>query len=57
MAQRDDPTNSWPLDAGYALALVARVMRDVEDASDERRDLLLDDLMCAAWPTSTAQDQ
>jgi len=57
MARRDDPTNNWPLDACYAPVLVARVMRDVDDASDERRGLLLEDLMCAAWPTSTAQDQ
>jgi hypothetical protein len=57
MERRDESTNSWPLDARHALALVSRIARDVDDASHERRDLLLEDLMCAAWPTSTAQDQ
>ncbi len=57
MARRDDHTNSWPLDERYAVALISRIARDVDDTSDERRDLLLEDLLCAAWPTSTAQDQ
>ena len=57
MERRDESINSWPLDASYALALVSRITRDVDDASHEGRDLLLEDLMCAAWPTSTAQDQ
>lgn len=57
MERRDDHIHSRPLDTGHALALIARVTRDLDDASDERRDLLLEDLLCAAWPTSTAQDQ
>ena len=57
MTQRNDPANGWPLDARYALALIARITRDVDEASDEHRDFLLEDLMCAAWPTATAQDQ
>jgi hypothetical protein len=57
MARRDDPTNTWPLDANSAVALISRITRDVDDTSDERRDLLLEDLLCAAWPTSAAQDQ
>lgn len=57
MDRRDDTTNSWPLGARYALALVERVTREVDDASDECRDLLLEDLLCAAWPTAMAQDQ
>lgn len=55
--RNDNPTDSWPLEARYALALVARVTREVDEACDERRNLLLDDLMCAAWPTAAAQDQ
>jgi hypothetical protein len=55
--RRDNPTDSWPLDARYASALVARVTRDLDDASDDCRNLLLEDLLCAAWPTSAAQDQ
>jgi len=57
MERRENPTDSWPLDARFAFALVARVRRDVDDTSDDRRNLLLEDLMCAAWPTSAAQDQ
>ncbi len=57
MDRRDNPTDSWPLDARYASALVARVTRDLDDASDDCRNLLLEDLLCAAWPTSAAQDQ
>lgn len=56
MARRDDP-DTWPLDAHSAVALISRITRDVDETSDERRDLLLEDLLCAAWPSSTAQDQ
>lgn len=59
--RNDNPTDtdSWPLDArpALALALVARVTRQVDEACNDRRDLLLEDLMCAAWPTSLTQDQ
>ena len=51
------PAESWPLDVHSAQALIGRITRDIDDASDERRDLLLNDLMCAAWPSFTAQDQ
>jgi hypothetical protein len=46
-----------PLDAASAAALVARVVRDVDESSDEQRDILLADLLCAAWPSCSAQDQ
>jgi len=49
--------DSTPLDAASAAALVARVVRDVDEGSDEQRDILLADLLCAAWPSCTAQDQ
>ncbi len=57
--RNDNPTDtdSWPLDARPALALVARVTRQVDEACNDRGDLLLEDLMCAAWPTALAQDQ
>ena len=57
MNHRDGPAESWPLDVHSAQALIGRIARDIDDASDERRDLLLNDLMCAAWPSFTAQDQ
>jgi hypothetical protein len=40
-----------------ATALVVRTVRDIESATDESRDLLLGDLLCAAWPTRQAQFQ
>jgi len=57
MNRHDQPAESWPLDTRSALALIARIRSDIDHAGDERRDLLLADLLCAAWPTSTAQDQ
>jgi hypothetical protein len=47
----------WPLDAASAAALVARVSRDLDCRSEEDVDILLSDLLCAAWPTCWAQDQ
>jgi len=35
---------------------VLRVVADVDSSSDDRRDALLADLLCAAWPTRVAQD-
>jgi hypothetical protein len=57
MDRRDGRADSAPLDAGAALALAARVRREIDDAGDQGRDLLLTDILCAAWPSSTAQDQ
>ena len=47
----------WPLDAVSAAALVVRVVEDVEHRSEEQSDVLLSDLLCAAWPSCWAQDQ
>ena len=47
----------WPLDAASAAALVARVIDDVDQRKEEDSAVLLSDLLCAAWPTSWAQDQ
>ena len=57
MTRRDEPANSWPLDKSHAVALVVRIAREIDDVSNDRRDFLLEDLLCAAWPSSTAQDQ
>jgi len=57
MTRRDEPANSWRLDKSDAAALLVRVTREIDDVSDDRRDFLLEDLLCAAWPSSTAQDQ
>jgi hypothetical protein len=47
-------SNRWPLDPAPAAELVVRVIADL-DASDEQRDVLLSDLLCAAWGCVLAQ--
>lgn len=37
--------------------LVARVKRQIDDEDDRHLDVLLADLLCAAWPSGRAQDQ
>jgi hypothetical protein len=56
MERQQRPGDSWPADAASAVALVARIKRDIEEGSNESRELLLSDLLCAAWPTGPAQD-
>ncbi|HMD52245.1 MAG TPA: hypothetical protein VKG62_05965 [Solirubrobacteraceae bacterium] len=46
-----------PVDSASAAELVARVIGDIDRSTDEHRDLLLSDLLCAAWPSPPAQDQ
>jgi hypothetical protein len=46
-----------PLDAVSAAALLARVIREIDQSSEERRDVLLSNLLCAAWPSHLAQNQ
>jgi hypothetical protein len=50
-------SESWPLDAVSAAALVVRAVCDIDQSSHEQRDVLLSDLLCAAWPSCWAQDQ
>jgi hypothetical protein len=49
--------DSGPVDAIPDAALVARVAGDIDHSDKEQRDELLSDLLCAAWPTATAQSQ
>jgi hypothetical protein len=56
MNRRPEFANTWPLDAYSAATLVARVLADIDSSSDERRNALLADMLCAAWPTRVAQD-
>lgn len=56
MERQPGPGDSWPPDAASAVALVARVKCDIEGASFESREVLLSDLLCAAWPSRPAQD-
>ena len=56
MERQQGPGDSWPTDAASAVALVARIKSDIEEGSDESREILLSDLLCAAWPSGPAQD-
>jgi hypothetical protein len=46
-----------PLDAASAAALVARVKQDLDHRDERGGDVLLSDLLCAAWPSRRCQDQ
>jgi hypothetical protein len=37
--------------------LVVRVVRDIDSSGAPERYVLLDDLLCAAWPTERGQHQ
>jgi hypothetical protein len=50
-------SDSGPLDAALAAALVARVIHEIDQSSEVDRDALLSNLLCAAWPTRVAQNQ
>jgi hypothetical protein len=50
-------SNGAPLDRISAAQLVARVISDIDASDDERRDVLLSDLLCAAWGSALAQQQ
>ena len=49
--------DSGPVDATPDAAVVARVAGDIDHSDKDQRDALLSDLLCAAWPTLTAQSQ
>jgi hypothetical protein len=46
-----------PIDRAAAAELVKRAVEDIDAGSDEVRDVLLSDLLCAAWGSSLAQLQ
>jgi len=45
------------LDPSSTVALVLRTIEDVKHSTDEERDELLFDLICAAWGSRLAQCQ
>jgi hypothetical protein len=51
-----EPSN-WPLDPVATAALVVRTVDEIDATTEEHRDLLLSDLLCAAWPSVWAQNQ
>jgi hypothetical protein len=56
MERQQGPGDSWPRDAASAVALVSRIKSDIEEGSEESREILLSDFLCAAWPSGPAQD-
>lgn len=46
-----------PLDHASAAELVARVVCELDRRDEREDDVLLSDLLCAAWPTSRCQHQ
>jgi hypothetical protein len=50
-------SDGWRLDPAMTVALVARVIRDLDHRNEEESDVLLSNLLCAAWPTCWAQHQ
>ena len=47
----------WPGDAATAAALLAILVRDMDQRSEWQGEALLAELLCAAWPTHLAQRQ
>jgi len=52
-----DSPDSHPFDAASAAELVVRVVVAVDASNDRDRDVLLLDLLCAAWGSSVGQRQ
>ena len=57
MEQGRGKSGSESLDSESAAAQVTRAISDIEGRDDKRRFLLLDEFLCAAWPTWWAQSQ
>jgi hypothetical protein len=47
----------WPLDPQSAAILVARVIDEVDQSTEEQRDTLLCELLYTAWGSIWAQNQ
>jgi hypothetical protein len=52
-----NPSNGAPLDPTSAVELVARVVHDIDTSDDELREVLISELLCAAWGCVLAQRQ
>jgi hypothetical protein len=49
--------NDWPLDSVSAVALIRRVIDDIDRGGEEQRDTLLCELLYVAWGSISAQNQ
>jgi hypothetical protein len=52
-----EPEITSSIDAGRSAGLVRRTVATIDDMIREGADVLLSDLLCAAWPTPRAQRQ
>ena len=52
--RQQDSADRWPADA---TGMVVLAIREIDYRDEESREMLLADFLCAAWPSSTAQDQ
>ena len=50
-------SNNGPLDRVSAAELVVRIVDSIDAGDDEYRDILLSDLLSAAWGSVLAQNQ
>lgn len=48
------PADRWPADP---TSLVLVTIFEIDRGDDDSRETLLADLLCAAWPSSAAQEQ
>jgi hypothetical protein len=46
-----------PADVASSVDVVRRAVCEIDDSGAAESDLLLGDLLCAAWPTPMAQSQ
>ena len=53
----DDSSASWWREEACSPALVERVVRDISERTPAEHDILLSDLLCAAWPAPRSQMQ
>jgi hypothetical protein len=55
--ERSDEGSAPPWRDEGSPALIARVVRDIDSRGQAEHDVLLADLLCAAWPAARAQRQ
>jgi hypothetical protein len=52
-----DRPEPWPSDPAVAVARLAKLIREIDARDRMAQDILLEDLLRAAWPTGWTQDQ
>ena len=52
-----DRPEPWPTDPAWATARLTPVIGDIDQRTSEEQEVLLADLLSAAWPTVWTQDQ